>query len=149
MRKATMLKFALLLSTCAIGFINPAVGAEIALEKAGVAWGIWADQDQANVYAFLEKNDFKFRRRHQGKSYTLEGAWQSALGACWSDKDRQQTGNLLIYVNTVQCCMSAQFLGNNLVLTYIWDRPGGGASPEPDRFCQNRVLRKLQSMPKD
>ena len=144
-----MLKLTLLVSTCALCLVNSAGGADISLEKPGVAWGIWADQDQANVYAFLEKNDFKFRHRHQGKSFTLEGAWQTALGACWSDKDRQQTGNVLIYVNTVQCCMSAQFLGNNLVLTYVWDRPGGGVNQDPDRFCQNRVLRKLQSMPKD
>jgi len=144
-----MLKFAMFLSMWALWSVNVAVGADITLEKTAAGWGIWADQDQANVYAFLEKNDFKFRHRRQGKTSTLDGAWQTALGACWSDKDRQQTGNVLIYVNTIQCCLSAQFLGNNLVLTYVWDRPAGGPSQDPDHFCQNRVLRKLQAMPRD
>jgi len=145
--KAEMLRFAMLLSMCAVWLINPAMGANVGSEKVGVRWGIWADQDQSNVYAFLENNDFKFRHRNQGKSSTSDGAWQTALGACWSDKDRQQTGNLLIYVNIVQCCMRAEFLGNNLVLTYVSDKPGGGSSGDPDRFCQNRVLRRMQSMP--
>ena len=144
-----MLKFAILLSACAIWSISHAAGADADSDKVDVGWGIWADQDQTNVYAFLENNDFKFRHKYQGKSYTLAGAWQTALGACWSDKNREQTGNLLIYANIVQCCMTAQFLGNNLVLTYVWDKPGGVLSTDPGRFCQNRVLRRLQSMPRD
>jgi hypothetical protein len=148
-KEAKMLKFAILVSACAIWSISPAAGADADSDKLDVGWGVWADQDQTNVYAFLENNDFKFRHRYQGKTYVLAGAWQTALGACWSDKNREQTGNLLIYANIVQCCMTAQFLGNNLVLTYVWDKPGGVPSPDPDRFCQNRVLRRLQSMPKD
>ena len=143
-----MLKFAMPLSMCALLFAGtPASGADNDSEKVGMAWGIWADQDQTNIYAFLENNDFKFRHRRQGKPSMLEGAWKTALGACWSDKNREQTGNVLIYVNTSQCCMTAEFLGSNLVLTYLWDKPAGGASPDPDRFCQNRVLRRLSSMP--
>ena len=142
-----MLKFAILLSAWTLWFTSLASGADTDSEKAGVAWGIWADQDQTNVYAFLENNDFKFRHRRQGKPSALEGAWKTALGACWSDKNREQTGNVLIYVNTVQCCMTAEFLGSNLVLTYLWEKPGGAANSDPDRFCQNRVLRRLQSMP--
>jgi hypothetical protein len=145
--EAEMLRFAMLFFICAIWLVSPALSADPPSEKASARWGIWADQDQSNVYAFLENNDFKFRHRNQGKSSTLDGAWQTALGACWSDKDRQQTGNLLVYVHIVQCCMRAEFLGNNLVLTYVWDKPGGGASSDPDRFCQNRVLRRVQSMP--
>jgi hypothetical protein len=147
--KTKMLKFALLLSACLVWSIDRAAGADADPDKGDVSWGIWADQDQSNVYAFLENNDFKFRHRYQGKASVLSGAWQTALGACWSDKDREQTGNLLIYVNIVQCCMTAQFLGNNLVLTYVWDKPGGVPSTDPDRFCQNRVLRRLQAIPKD
>jgi hypothetical protein len=142
-----MHKLAILLSAWTIGLASPASGANTDSDKGGVAWGIWADQDQANVYAFLENNDFKFRHRRQGKPFALEGAWKTALGACWSDKNREQTGNVLIYVNTVQCCMTAEFLGSSLVLTYLWDKPAGAGNSEPDRFCQNRVLRRMQSMP--
>ena len=146
--EAKMFKFALLLAACAFWFMSPASGADTDSEKAGVVWGVWSDPDQTNVYAFLKNNDFKFRHRGQGKPSALEGAWKTALGACWSDKNREQTGNVLIYVNTVQCCMTAEFLGSNLVLTYVWDRPAGAANnADPDRFCQNRVLRKLQAMP--
>jgi hypothetical protein len=146
--EAKMLKFTISLSMCMLCCVATAVsGVDTDSEKVGMAWGIWADQEQTNVYAFLENNDFKFRHRRQGKPSTLEGAWKTALGACWSDKNREQTGNVLIYVNTTQCCMTAEFLGSNLVLTYLWDKPAGGASPDPDRFCQNRVLRRLPSMP--
>ena len=43
-----MLKFAMLLSAWTLWFIGPASGADTDSEKAGVAWGIWADQDQTN-----------------------------------------------------------------------------------------------------
>lgn len=146
--EAKMFKFAIASSICALCCASTvASGADADPENVGTAWGIWADQDQSNVYAFLGNNDFKFRHRRQGKPTTLEGAWKTALGACWSDKNREQTGNVLIYVNTSQCCMTAEFLGSNLVLTYLWDKPAGGANPDPDRFCQNRVLRRLPSMP--
>ena len=142
-----MLRFAILLSACALWAVSCAA-ADSDSDKTD-SWGVWADQDQTNVYAFLENSDFKFRHRQQGKASTVTGAWHTALGACWSDKNREQTGNLLMYAGIVQCCMSAQFLGNNLVLSYVWDKPGGAASTDPDRLCQNRVLKRLQAMPKD
>jgi hypothetical protein len=142
-----MFKFALLLSACAFWFMSPASGADTDSEG-GVVWAFGPTRTRPTFYAFLKNNDFKFRHRGQGKPSALEGAWKTALGACWSDKNREQTGNVLIYVNTVQCCMTAEFLGSNLVLTYVWDRPAGAANnADPDRFCQNRVLRKLQAMP--
>jgi hypothetical protein len=142
-----MLRFAILLPACVLWAVTCAA-ADSDSDKAD-SWGIWGDQDQTNVYAFLDNNDFKFRHRQQGKASTVTGAWHTALGACWSDKNREQTGNLLMYAGIVQCCMSAQFLGNNLVLSYVWDKPGGTPSADPERLCQNRVLKRLQAMPKD
>ena len=48
-------------------------------------------------------------------------------------KDEGSKGNVMLYVDTKQCCLTARRLGKNLVLSLIWEKGHANA-------CQNRVL---------
>ena len=66
---------------------------------ADAPWGVWADKDQKHTYAFLKNNEFRF----WGERLSTDGVWQSTPGICWLGDNKRQIGNLMIYVDTVQC----------------------------------------------
>jgi hypothetical protein len=109
--------------------------------------GAWGDKDQSNKYTFLQTKEFRFWGRKsifaEGKiNYTpvkADGVWAEGDGICWTDDQKQKKGNLMIYVDTLQCCMFAQMIAGKLVLTEIW-------SKGDDEFdiCSNRVLNRLK-----
>ncbi len=114
--------------------------------------GVWGDKDQSNTYAFLQTKEFRFWGRKsifaEGKlTYApvkADGVWTEGDGICWIGEQKQQTGNLMIYVDTLQCCMLAQTIAGKLVLSEIWAK----GYDEFD-ICSNRVLNRLKSMPGD
>jgi hypothetical protein len=55
---------------------------------------------------------------------------------------KQQVGNLMVYADTLQCCMSAQFLGPKLVLSEIWQKGTDHLS-----VCTSRVLKRAKETP--
>ena len=123
---------------------NSASGAEDLLDELErkvnreVEWGAWTDREEKVTYTFLEDHEFRFRwKRGQGQPDVMEeGAWETGTGICWPGaKDEGSKGNVMLYVDTKQCCLTARRLGKNLVLSLIWEKGGANA-------CQNRVLRR-------
>ena len=118
------------------------------------AWGIWTDKEQTYVYAFLKNNELKvWGQKSTWRTDTLkytytkgkaDGVWQYQEGMCWIGDTKQQQGNVMIYVDSLQCCMMAQFLGNKLVLSEIWNK-----GYDEFGMCNNRVLTKTKTTPND
>jgi len=107
---------------------------------ADAPWGVWADKEQKHTYAFLKNNEFRF----WGERVSTNGVWQSTPGICWLGDNKRQTGNLIIYVDTVQSCMQAELLGNRFVLCEIWKK---GFDVNLTEICVNRVLTNRTTMP--
>jgi hypothetical protein len=138
-----------------VAFIT-AAGALLLLRNAAAAgngWGVWTNSERTHIYAFLKNNELKFwgqkstwRADTQRNTYTqakTDGVWQYQEGMCWLGDKKQQQGNVMIYVDTLQCCMSAQFLGNKLVLSEVWEK-----GYDEYGVCINRVLTKT-TMPSE
>ena len=116
-------------------------------------WGVWANNERTHVYALLKNNELKFwgqkgtyradLQRYIYSQAKTDGVWQHQEGMCWLGDKKQQQGNVMIYVDTLQCCMSAQFLGNKLVLSNVWDK-----GHDEYGVCINRVLTKT-SLPSE
>lgn len=111
-------------------------------------WGVWTDRDESHYYAFLKNSEFKFRglkfnpKLMESERKETDGVWRSGDGICWIGDKKQQTGNVLIYVDSLECCMLAQFLGNKLVLSEVWQK-----GYHELNICSNRVLTRSKTMP--
>lgn len=116
------------------------------------ASGTWTDSRGRVTYSFLEGNQFRFEQKFRVKSGNAEvwkpskaeGVWQSATEICWlGSKGEGRSGNLMVYVDTMQCCFSGQMLGGRFVLTRIWKK--GYAGYAGFNICTNRVLKPLST----
>jgi hypothetical protein len=99
--------------------------------------GMWSDSDRKNTYIFQRSNRFQFDGEVFGRHVSVNGVWETNPGLCWLGDNKRVTGNIILYVDTIQCCLSAQHLGGRLVLTEVW-RKGGDV--RLGQICQNRVL---------
>jgi len=105
------------------------------------ARGTWTDSNGRVTYSFLEDNQFRFEKKFRVKVGDVEvweprkaeGVWQSEI--C---DYAGESGNLMVYVDTMQCCFNSQMLGGRFVLTEI--RENGYAALN---ICENRVLKPL------
>ena len=123
------------------------------VDAGGNGWGVWTNSERTHVYAFLKNNELKFwgqrttwdadLKRHTHTQAKTDGVWHSQAGMCWLGDQKQQQGNVMIYVDSLQCCMSAIFLGKKLVLSEVWKK-----GIDEYGVCQNRVLTN-STMPSD
>jgi hypothetical protein len=119
---------------------------------ADAGWGIWTDKEAMHTYAFLRNNELKFRgvksnwrkeiQQYETTPGETDGVWQSGDDICWMGDKKQQKGNMMIYSDSLQCCMIAQFLGSKLVLSEVWQK-----GDDELGICENRVLTKIKKMP--
>ena len=119
---------------------------------AGISWGNWTNNEQTHVSSFSANNELKFwgqkckwQPNLQKCEYTqgmTDGVWKYQEGMCWLGDKKQQLGNVMIYADTVQCCMSAQFLGKKLVLSNVWSK-----GTDELGICTDRVLSRAESLP--
>jgi hypothetical protein len=130
------------------------------------AWGAWEDEGGANLYEFLPNNQFRFsgvqkvwikyrgiipfspsegwaRGRYISERTNLSGAWEAGPNICTAidPSGVKVTGNLAIYVGSLECCMEAKRLGPTLVLRSLSVKGQG-----PDT-CMNRTLRQQGENP--
>ena len=126
---------AVVLSISAMGVFDSAFGAKD-------TWGVWTEKEGNFTYEFLKNHEFRFRGKTDAtppKTIEVEGVWETGSGICWvGQKGEGNTGNLMLYVGNRQCCLGARRLGENLVLSELWEKPSRGSS----EFCNNRVLIK-------
>ena len=120
---------AVVLGILAMGAFDSAFGAE-------PTWGIWTDREGEVTYAFLENHLFWFHDKRAKKPVRIEGLWETAPRMCYLGINE---GNLMIYVDTDQCCLEAHYLGAKLVVSKIWEK-----GFYPVKLCSNRVLIKAK-----
>lgn len=103
--------------------------------------GLWADEDQEHVYAFLGNDRLTYWSKTKyhadpNKSYVRsDGTWQSKEPMCWMGK---RTGNVVLSANQQKCCMELESRGDKLVLKNIWGEPKADFG-----LCQERVLSRV------
>lgn len=136
------------------------IDSSIAAEK---NWGIWTDKEKKYTYAFLKDNEFQFlgqqsscdgiykNVRNDGvityecisnnTPVKVEGAWKSGSEICWVGKDNRKTGNLIIFVDLLECCMSFEILGKTTVLNQIWKKGSDAFG-----LCETRILTKTSNI---
>jgi hypothetical protein len=124
---------------------------------------VWADMEDKHIYSFLNNNEFRFvaeiqRPAEEGdleydprgtvkmitETEKAEGVYR-LLGDnyCWLGTQLgTQKGNLMIYVDEIQCCMLMNFVGEKLVLSEVWMKPQFYF--DHLGICSNRVLKKLK-----
>jgi hypothetical protein len=111
-----------------------------------VIQGSWTDKEKNYTYSFLKDNEFRFRQRlnwsnekkkTEDNPRETEGIWRYGEDICWAGPSK---GNLMIYVDTMQCCMQAGIIGGKLVLTEIWRKEFCDFN-----ICSNRLLNRVKS----
>jgi hypothetical protein len=109
---------------------------------ADTGWGIWErnDPNYTYTYHFKANNELKlWYTGGQGK----EGAWYYQQNTCWSGYEKnRQYGNVMVYVDSLQCCLLANFLGNKLVLSEVWQK-----GTDDYQICNNNVLTSIKENP--
>lgn len=131
--------------------INAVLETPIA-EAADSGWGIWEDSAQDRTYAILRNNELKlwgktgtWNQNTKQTTYSprkTEGVWTSGEAICWLGDKKQQVGNLMIYADSLQCCMLARFLGTKLVLTEVWQKGSDTLG-----VCNSGVLNRATETP--
>lgn len=131
-----MLRFAFVIASLLV-CLSPASSAN------AQSWiGSWSTSDSKYSYTFKASGDFECK----GESYNYSlkakgrtnasGVWQSGLGICWEgEKNSGRDGDLLIQVDDLQCCLSAQIISDKLALSKIWAKGTDSCGA-----CSNRVL---------
>jgi hypothetical protein len=115
--------------------------------------GFWADRNNVNLYIFDGKGDFEYyaKVRDAGDN-VLSGregnppsykVWRGVF-SLGKDKCRSnhQKGDLMIYVEDMQCCMMTQVIAGKLVLTEVFSKGREGVS-----ICKDRVLTRIKILP--
>jgi hypothetical protein len=103
--------------------------------------GVWTDAAGEVIYGFKDTHEFLFR----GSKQEAQGSWQAAKSICWKGyENTQQPGNLMVYVQSLHCCLVAKRVNGNLVLTKVWE----GGYTKSTGMCQDRVLRRLKETTK-
>jgi len=109
--------------------------------------GVWADEDQQHVYAFLENDQLSYWNKTKyhsdpEKSYVRsDGTWQAKAKEpmCWLGK---RTGNVMLYANGQKCCMEVEASGDKLILVSVWGEPQTDFG-----ICRDQVLSRIESAP--
>lgn len=81
--------------------------------------------------------------RQNSEPVVVSGLYQSGENACWvtnRDGSKGAAGNVLIYIDMVQCCLELRKISNKFAVSKIWVE-GSGAGYG---LCNNQVLIKSQ-----
>jgi hypothetical protein len=114
--------------------------------------GVWTDEAGEVVYGFKDNHEFFFRGSKRGEkdgttsaSQEAQGDWQTEGSICWKGwENSQEYGNLMVYVQSLHCCLLAKRLAGTLVLTKVWE----GGYTNFGQVCQDRVLKRLKETTK-
>lgn len=116
--------------------------------------GYWADRNNRNIYSFDRKGDFEYYGKAENAGDNViagsEGnlpSYKVRKGVFSHGKDKcrsnQQKGNLMIYVDEMQCCMMTQEIAGKLVLTEVFSK-----GPEGTSICKDRVVTRIHILPR-
>lgn len=115
--------------------------------------GFWSDKNNVNLYSFDNKGDFKYYHfamnlgddnsatiGDKTTSYRLwKGVFSRRKDIC---QENIQKGNMMIYVEEMQCCVMTQIIADKLVLTEVFSKGHEGMS-----ICKDRVLNRVKTLP--
>ena len=105
------------------------------------SWGTWTDG--TSTYAFIPNNTFKFTGRFATITTPyLTGVWETGRELCSLGSE---TGDLMIFVESTQCCMQKRFLGAKLVLSKVWEKGDSPRRPNIyDDLCETGLLDRVK-----
>jgi hypothetical protein len=112
----------------------------------------WSTKFGRDILIFGTNNNLVFQSDYkmddEKKTYRLFGTWKFQLGVCRSG-DKQEVdegttveGNLMLSINSTQCCLNAALQGNKLVLTKVWVKGSGLAL---HAYCSDNLLIPFES----
>lgn len=102
-------------------------------------YGVWQDDARKSAYWFLDNDYFEYLIVDGGQGYKGSGVWTFSPGQCWLGEKKQSVGNLMLYFDTVNCCLDTRFFGRRLVMTKVWMK-GYSEVETRNSVCENRVL---------
>lgn len=107
----------------------------------------WSTKFGRDILIFGANNNLIFQSDYkiddEKKSYRLFGSWSSQPGVCRSEVNQEiyegtiAEGNLVIYIDSTQCCLHAEPLENKLTLKKVWVRGSGLAL---HAYCSDKAL---------
>jgi hypothetical protein len=120
-----------------------------AAELAELLPGKWENEARTHSFEFRKSGDLTLTghkvvmsartKKYERISATSEGAWESREELCWKGDDKLQAGNLVVYSGSMQCCISAQFVGSKLILGEVWRKGSNELG-----VCANHVLTRAK-----
>lgn len=120
-----------------------------AAELAQLLTGSWADETKSYSFEFRKNGDLTLTgtkvvmsartKKYERVSASSGGAWEARAELCWKGEDKLQSGNLLLYSGSMQCCISAQFVGSKLILGEVWRKGSNELGA-----CANHVLNRVK-----
>ena len=100
-----------------------------------------------DIFKFEKNNYFIFQSNYSRdgdkKSYKLFGRWNYQYGLCRPDENQELNegatadGNLVLYLDSTQCCLNAVPLDNKLALRKLWLKGSGLADYA---YCSDHLL---------
>jgi hypothetical protein len=133
-----------------IAFFSFLAGISAYADLLEVDW-YWSTRFGRDILAFGANNNLIYQSDYtiddKSKSYRLFGTWEFQQGVCQSSdkKDVSEStvvkGNLVLYIDSTQCCLKAEFQDNNLILTKIWVEGSGLAL---HAYCKDNLLMPIK-----
>jgi hypothetical protein len=115
--------------------------------------GYWADRSHRNVYNFESNGEFEYYAKvaNAGDNAFSGGGEIPPTHKVWKGvyshgkdkcRSKNQKGDLMIYVDDMQCCMMTQGIAGKLVLSEVFSK-----GPEGMSICKDRVLTGIKMLP--
>lgn len=98
--------------------------------------GNYVSLDGTKQYQFSISGDY----RGNTKAGSVFGVYRQGPNICWLTRNdgAKQYGDLVLYIDEVQCCLQIETISDKHALTQIWVKGTGPGY----QLCQNQVLRK-------
>ncbi len=94
-------------------------------------------------HIFSESGDYwgEIKDIERAVEFSDTGVFEQGKEVCrLENKSQTITGNVLIYVGEVQCCLEVRQISDKFAVTKIWVKGTGFGY----RVCKNQVLRKVK-----
>lgn len=106
--------------------------------RAGVAGNDFISLDGTVQHHFASTGDYAGKVTKPDAS--VLGVYREGPGVCWLNKDdgSKLMGDVLLYIDQIQCCLSIEAVSDKLAFTQVWEQGTGPGY----RMCGNQVFRR-------
>lgn len=116
------------------------VAATVGSSLADVAGSDFVSLDGTLRHHFAPSGDYAGTVTNPDAS--VVGVYREGAGVCWLNKDdgSKLMGDLLLYIDQIQCCLSTEPISDKLAFTQVWEKGTGPGY----RMCNTQVFRRNQ-----